>query len=56
VPFFESQYLTDSFYLYHILSVIVAQSLNFQFDGMQYKKVIRLSALKGREPMGFKSP
>jgi len=38
---FESQYLTDSFYLYHSFSVIVAQPLSSMFGG----KEIRLSSV-----------
>jgi hypothetical protein len=29
VPFFERQYLTENFYLYHSFSVIVARPLSF---------------------------
>jgi hypothetical protein len=36
---FERQYLTDSFYLYHIFSVIVAQPLSFMEVKMKNKEL-----------------
>jgi hypothetical protein len=36
-PLFERHYLTDSFYLYHNFSVIVAQPLSSAFDQIDTK-------------------
>jgi len=47
---FERQYLTDSFYLYHSFSVIVAQPLSSTFGGQNCLSVTKIEQCHPDEP------